>query len=49
MSRHCTGLKLRAEFDYSFRKGESIAEDLVHCAELKECSANVSDQKVKDV
>ena len=43
------GLKLRSEFDYIFRKGESVAEDLVHCAERKECSVNGSDQKVKDV
>jgi len=49
VSGHCTGLKLRSEVDYIFRKGESIAEDLVHCAELKECSVNVSDGKVKDV
>ena len=43
------GLKLPSEVDYIFREGESVVEDPVHCAELKECSANVSGRKVKDV
>ena len=43
------GLKLQSEIEYIFREGESVVEELVLCAELKECSAIMRVRKAKNV
>lgn len=43
------GLKLQSEIEYIFREGESVVEDLVLCAEFKECSTVMSGWMAKNV